>query len=40
MSNVEKGTADFDEDMKALQQNFLFRGYFKNKEKVKQPQKQ
>lgn len=35
MINVEKGTADFDEDMKALQQNFLFRGYFKKKEKEK-----
>jgi phospholipid/cholesterol/gamma-HCH transport system substrate-binding protein len=38
MINVEKGTADFDEDMKALQQNFLFRGYFKKKEKEKQKQ--
>ena len=35
MVNVEKGTADFDEDMKALQQNFLFRGYFRKKEKEK-----
>ena len=40
MINVEKGTADFDEDMKALQQNFLFRGYFKKKEKEKQKQQQ
>jgi len=38
MINVEKGTSDFDEDMKALQQNFFFRGYFKKKEKEKQKQ--
>ena len=31
MANVEKGTARFDESMKALQSNFLFRGYFRKK---------
>jgi phospholipid/cholesterol/gamma-HCH transport system substrate-binding protein len=33
--NVERGTAKFDENMKALQQNWLFRGYFRNQEKQK-----
>ena len=31
MGNVEQGTARFSEDMKALQSNFLFRGYFRRK---------
>jgi phospholipid/cholesterol/gamma-HCH transport system substrate-binding protein len=32
--NVEEGTARFNENMKAMQQNFLFRGYFKDQEKA------
>ncbi|MBS1774519.1 MAG: MCE family protein [Bacteroidetes bacterium] len=35
LNNIEKGTASFDEDMKALQHNFLLRRYFKKKEKEK-----
>lgn len=31
--NVEQGTLKFNEDMEALQHHFLFRGYFKDKEK-------
>ncbi len=31
MGNVEQGTARFDENMKALQSNFLFRRYFRKK---------
>ncbi len=33
MSNIEKGTSSFDEDMKALQSNFLFRRYFRKQGK-------
>lgn len=33
LENIEKGTRTFEEDMKALQSNFLFRGYFKKQEK-------
>ena len=35
LDNIEKGTAAFNEDMEALKHNFLFRGYFKKKEKGK-----
>jgi len=38
--NVEHGTAKFDENMKALQQNWLFRGYFRNQEKDKKKAQQ
>jgi phospholipid/cholesterol/gamma-HCH transport system substrate-binding protein len=38
--NVENGTAKFDENMKALQQNWFFRGYFRNQEKQKKAGKQ
>jgi phospholipid/cholesterol/gamma-HCH transport system substrate-binding protein len=37
---VEHGTAKFDENMKALQQNWLFRGYFRNQEKDKKKAQQ
>lgn len=46
LSNIEKGTAGFNENMEALKSNFLFRGYFrrleqqkKEAEKKKQQQK-
>jgi phospholipid/cholesterol/gamma-HCH transport system substrate-binding protein len=35
LGNVEKGTYNFNENMEALKQNFLFRGYFRKKEKEK-----
>ncbi len=35
LNNVESGTAAFNEDMEALKHNFLLRGYFKKKNKVK-----
>jgi phospholipid/cholesterol/gamma-HCH transport system substrate-binding protein len=33
MSNLEKGTKGFDENMKAAKHNFLLKGYFNKKEK-------
>ena len=33
LENVEKSTANFNENMEALKSNFLFRRYFKKKEK-------
>ncbi|MBZ0099688.1 MAG: hypothetical protein K8F30_11415, partial [Taibaiella sp.] len=35
LSNIEEGTASFSENMEALKHNFLFRGYFRKKEKNK-----
>ncbi|MEP2667961.1 MAG: MlaD family protein [Cyclobacteriaceae bacterium] len=35
LHNLNKGTGKFNEDMEALQQHFLFRKYFKDKEKEK-----
>lgn len=35
LSNVERGTAAFEESMKALKNNFLFRGYFRKLDKLK-----
>ncbi len=35
MMNIKEGTSRFNENMKALQENFLFRRYFKNQEKEK-----
>ncbi len=35
MLNIEKGTAAFNQDMEALQHNFLTRKYFKKQEKLK-----
>lgn len=34
-SNIEKGTAAFNEDMQGLKHNFLLRGYFRKQEKKK-----
>lgn len=36
MENIKNGTEGFDENMKALQQNFLLRRYYKNKNKRKE----
>jgi phospholipid/cholesterol/gamma-HCH transport system substrate-binding protein len=36
LNNVEKGTYNFNQNMEALKQNFLFRGYFKKQEKARQ----
>lgn len=36
LENTKEGTAAFSENMKALQGNILFRGYFKKKEKARQ----
>jgi phospholipid/cholesterol/gamma-HCH transport system substrate-binding protein len=35
LTNIEKGTALFNEDMEALKHNFLTKGYFKKQEKEK-----
>ena len=35
LHNVEKGTFNFNQNMEALKQNFLFRGYFRKKEREK-----
>jgi phospholipid/cholesterol/gamma-HCH transport system substrate-binding protein len=35
LSNIEEGTKSFSENMEALKHNFLFRGYFRKKEKNK-----
>ncbi len=35
LSNIEKGTAGFNENMEALKNNFLFRGYFRRLEQQK-----
>ncbi|MNE66170.1 hypothetical protein D3C80_1617050 [compost metagenome] len=40
MKNVEKGTKGFEENMSALRSNFLFRGYFRKKEKEAQKAKE
>src|SRR5690349_17537802 len=36
LENVQSGTQKFDEDMEALQHNFLFRGFFRKKAKREQ----
>lgn len=36
LSNIQKGTDGFNQNMEALKHNFLFRGYFKKLEKQKQ----
>lgn len=36
LTNVEKGTAAFNDNMEAIKHSFLFRGYFKRLEKEKQ----
>lgn len=40
LSNIEKGTAAFNENMEALKHNFLLRGYFKKQEKRKKEEQQ
>jgi len=35
LSNIEKGTDGFNQNMEALKHNFLFRGYFKKLERQK-----
>ncbi len=35
LNNIEEATRKFDENMKALQHNILFRGYFKKQERIK-----
>ena len=39
LDNIQKGTEGFNQNMEALKQNFLFRGYFRKLEKQKQKQK-
>lgn len=39
MNNVQNGTAGFTQNMEALKNNFLFKGYFKKLEKEKSKQK-
>lgn len=39
LTNIEKSTATFNENMKALQHNFLFRGYFRKKGKKARTEK-
>ena len=36
LKNLESGTAKLDQDLEALQHNFLFRGYFKKQAKLKE----
>ena len=36
VENIQSGTQKFDENMEALKHNFLFRGYFRKKEKQRQ----
>lgn len=36
MENIQSGTKKFDEDMEALQHNFLFRGFFRKRAKQQQ----
>lgn len=40
MENIQAGTKKFDENMEALQHNFLFRGFFRKREKQQQQQQQ
>jgi len=40
IENLQSGTQKFDEDMEALQHNFLFRGFFKKKAKREQAEQQ
>ena len=38
VENIKSGTKKFDEDMEALQHNFLFRGFFRKRAKQQQQQ--
>jgi len=40
VENIQAGTKKFDENMEALQHNFLFRGFFRKRAKQQQQQKQ
>ncbi|HEV8506427.1 MAG TPA: MlaD family protein [Chitinophagaceae bacterium] len=40
IGNLQSGTQKFDEDMEALQHNFLFRGFFRKKAKREQAEQQ
>ncbi|MDR7212360.1 MlaD family protein [Flavobacterium piscis] len=40
ISNLEKGTRGFSENMEAAKSNFLLKGYFKKKEKEKEKEKE
>jgi phospholipid/cholesterol/gamma-HCH transport system substrate-binding protein len=40
VNNLHSGTKKFDENMEALKHNFLFRGYFRKKEKREQAEAQ
>ncbi|KAF2515639.1 MlaD family protein [Flavobacterium foetidum] len=40
LSNLESGTKGFSDNMEAAKSNFLFRGYFKKKEKEKEKKKE
>lgn len=40
LSNLESGTKGFSDNMQAAKSNFLFRGYYKKKEKEKEKQKE
>jgi phospholipid/cholesterol/gamma-HCH transport system substrate-binding protein len=40
IENLQSGTQKFDEDMEALQHNFLFRGFFRKKAKREQEEQQ
>jgi phospholipid/cholesterol/gamma-HCH transport system substrate-binding protein len=40
VENIQAGTKKFDENMEALQHNFLFRGFFRRREKEQQRQQQ
>jgi phospholipid/cholesterol/gamma-HCH transport system substrate-binding protein len=40
LNNLESGTKGFSENMEAAKSNFLFRGYFKKKEKEKEEEKE
>jgi phospholipid/cholesterol/gamma-HCH transport system substrate-binding protein len=40
IENLQSGTQKFDEDMEALQHNFLFRGFFRKKAKREQEAQQ
>ncbi len=40
LSNLESGTKGFSDNMEAAKSNFLFRGYYKKKEKEKEKQRE
>jgi phospholipid/cholesterol/gamma-HCH transport system substrate-binding protein len=40
LSNLEKGTKGFSENMEAAKSNFLFKGYYKKKQKEKEAKKE